>query len=303
VEKLAEMRNRMRSVRGIGEVCRTLATVASAKLAQTRTRALAAHEYAGRLRLALGRQQRAARLEGANVADLSPLMQAHPEVKRIDLVLIAGDRGLCGGYNLAVSRMARAFAVRQLASGVDVRAIVRGKRAETYLHRATSLPIEDTTGWTRKGVASEDVDWLLEKATNDFLSGEVDEVWACYTAFLSAVRREPTVRRLLPVMLDEASDGSPGAFGWSYEPSREACVSELLDAFVRLQIEDVLLEAFASEQAARMVTMQEAAERADRTLADLRVSYNRVRRESITGDLVGVLVASRVRKGGENDGG
>ena len=142
-------------------------------------------------------------------------------------------------------------------------------------------------------MAGADVDWLLGRITNDFLGGEVDEVWACYTAFLSAVRREPMVVRLLPVMPSEGLEVWPRA--WQYEPDRGSCVEELLRAFVRLQVEDVLLEAFASEQAARMVTMQEAAERADRSLAELRVHYNRLRRESITADLVGVLVAGRVR--------
>jgi F-type H+-transporting ATPase subunit gamma len=97
-----------------------------------------------------------------------------------------------------------------------------------------------------------------------------------------------------------ADEALPGH--WQHMPSAGACVRELLGAFVRLQIEDVLLEAFASEQAARMVTMQEASERADKALASLRVHYNRLRRESITADLVGVLVAGRVRKEAEEHG-
>ena len=128
-------------------------------------------------------------------------------------------------------------------------------------------------------------------------------MWACYTAFISTMRREPTVVRLLPVMPEQAAAveraaRSPGEWQLRARAADRAC-EELLDAFVRLQIEDVLLEAFASEQAARMVTMQEASERADRALAELRVHYNRLRRESITADLVGVLVAGRVRKEAE----
>jgi len=302
VEKLADVRLRMRSVEGIGEVCRTLTTVASAKLAQTRDRALGARVYAGRLREILARQQHAAQLAGIDPTSFSPLMDERPEVRTIDLVVIGADRGLCGGYNISVGREARQFALHKLASGIDVRAITRGHRAEQYLQRATSLPIVEATSWTRAGVAAADVDWLLERITSDFLGGEVEEVWACYTAFLSAVRREPVVVRLLPVMpadIDEAVSIRP--LGWEYEPAQAPCVAELLEAFVRLQVEDVLLEAFASEQAARMVTMQEATERADRTLADLHVAYNRLRRESITADLVGVLVSGRVRKEAEED--
>ena len=292
MEKLADVRKRMSSVAGIGDVCQTLATVASAKLAQTHARALGARVFTARLRQVLAEQQRAARQAGIDAATLSPLMEQRADVKRIELVVVAADRGLCGGYNISVGREARTFALHKLASGIDVVAVTRGHRAETYLRRATSLTIADHTGWTREGVPDADVDWLLNRITGDFLGGEVDEVWACYTAFLSAVRRQPVVVRLLPVM--PAEETGPDR-AWQYEPDRASCVAELLRAFVRLQGEDVLLEAFASEQAARMVTMQEASERADRALAELRVHYNRLRRESITADLVGVLVAGRVR--------
>ena len=304
MEKLADVRIRMRSVVGIGEVCRTLATVASAKLAQSHDRARGACTYTAALRSILVRQQRAALAAGLDPAALSPLMVARSEVRKVALLVIGADRGLCGGHNLALGRAARAFILERAEAGVEVSAIVKGRRAETYLRRATSVPIADATAWTRAGVNEAEVDRLLEKATNAFLGREVDEVWASYTAFHSTMRREPTVVRLLPVMPDRPEQGDeeslPGE--WHYEPAIEPCVQELLNAFVRLQIEDVLLEAFASEQAARMVTMQEASERADRSLATLRVHYNRLRRESITADLVGVLVAGRVRKEAEQDG-
>ena len=304
MEKLADVRTRMSGVKGIGEVCRTLATVASAKLARTHERARGARLYAARLRDVLARQQAAARAAGNDPAVLSPLMGVRPEVRRIVMVVVGADRGLCGGYNLALGREARRFFARTATDGTEVSAVVKGRRAEAYLRRATDIPVDEASGWMRAGVTDEEVDSLLETITTRFLSGEVDEVWACYTAFISTMRREPTVIRLLPVMPAEEVRGreqkaSPTAHAWYYEPAQQPCVEELLRAFVRLQVEDVLLEAYASEQAARMVTMQEASERADRALADLRVHYNRLRRESITADLVGVLVAGRVRKEAE----
>lgn len=303
MEKLADVRKRMSGVQGIGEVCRTLATVASAKLARTHERARGARTYAARLREMLARQQAASRVAGRDPAALSPLMGARPEVARIVLLVVGADRGLCGGYNLALGREARNFSASKGAEGIDVSAVVKGRRAEAYLRRATDVPIDEASGWTRAGVTAEEVDALLGVLTDRFLAGEVDEVWACYTAFISTMRREPMVVRLLPVMPAEEVGGreeaAPAAHAWYYEPEQQPCVEELLGAFVRLQVEDVLLEAYASEQAARMVTMQEASERADRALADLRVHYNRLRRESITADLVGVLVAGRVRKEAE----
>jgi F-type H+-transporting ATPase subunit gamma len=304
MEKLADVRKRMASVQGIGEVCRTLATVASAKLARTHERARGARLYTARLREILARQQAASRVAGRDPAALSPLMGARPAVTRIELLVVGADRGLCGGYNLALGREARRFAAEKTAESIAVSAVVKGRRAETYLRRATDIPMDEASGWTRAGVTAAEVDGLLDSLTARFLGREVDEVWACYTAFISTMRREPTVVRLLPVMPPESAAESArlaalAPDGWFYEPAQQPCVEELLRAFVRLQIEDVLLEAFASEQAARMVTMQEASERADRALAEQRVHYNRLRRESITADLVGVLVAGRVRKEAE----
>jgi F-type H+-transporting ATPase subunit gamma len=296
MQKLADVRQRMASVAGIGDVCQTLATVASAKLAQTHGRARAARTYATCIRGILARQQAALARAGADVAALSPFLAQREQVERIELLVVGADRGLCGGYNLALGREARAFAMDRAAEKIAVMAIVKGHRAETYLRRASSVPIVDVSEWTRAGVTAAEVDALLERVTADFLGGVADEVWASYTAYESMTRREPVTVRLLPIRLgvEELGEAADKA-RWFYEPAAEPCVNELLKAFVRLQVEDVLLEAFASEQAARMVTMQEATERAERSLAELGVRYNRLRRESITADLVGVLVAGRMR--------
>jgi F-type H+-transporting ATPase subunit gamma len=304
MEKLADVRARMRSVSGIGEVCRTLATVASAKLAQTHERARGAREYTSALRSILARQQQAAIADGCDPAALSSLMAVRPQVRNVTLLVIGADRGLCGGHNLALGRAARTFILGRADMGIEVSAVVKGRRAETYLRRTTRVDIVAASDWTRAGVSETEVNALLAQAAGAFLGGQADEVWACYTAFRSTMQRDPAAVRLLPVMPEqEAAVGEEALPGeWQYEPARGTCVRALLEAFVRLQIEDVLLEAFASEQAARMVTMQEASERADRSLATLRVHYNRLRRESITADLVGVLVAGRVRKEAENDG-
>ena len=308
MERLVDVKKRMDGVQGIGEVCRTLATVASAKLARSHDRARCARVYAAVLRDMLARQRCAVCAEGQDPASLSPLLRTPATVSRVLVVVVGADRGLCGGYNLTLGRYARGFLGELEGRGVTPTVVVKGRRAESYLRRATDFEIADASGWSRSGVTAADVDALLEYTTERFTSGDVDEVWACYTAFMSTMLRQPTTVRLLPVTQPElpsspavqpgvgSSDGS-AAERWCYEPSRQACVDELLGRFVRLQIEDALLGAYASEQAARMVTMQEASERADRSLAELSVHFNRLRRESITSDLVGVLVAGRVHAG------
>lgn len=297
MQRVVEIKRRMRSVQSIGEVCRTLATVASARLSQTRERAVGVRVYTQRLREMIGRQQAAARALGMDASALSPLLASRP-VRRVSLVVIGADRGLCGGYNLAIGREAAAVARSFAERGVEVEAVVKGRRVEAYLKRVLQLDIAQATGWTRAGVTDAEIDTLLGLVLDDFTGGRVDEVWACYTAFLSTIDRIPSTVRLLPI--DTSSvPVSARDLRWYYEPAFEPCITELVDTFVRLQVEDVMLESYTSEQAARMVTMQEASERADRSLHDLGVQYNRMRRESITSDLLGLLVASRLRKGDE----
>jgi len=132
-------------------------------------------------------------------------------------------------------------------------------------------------------------------------------VWCTYTRFYSPLRRYPTTVRLLPLTFESAdlADVTGAAVAlperWFYEPDRETIVNELLGIFLRLQVFDVLLESYAAEQGARMVTMEEATERADRSLQELTVAYNRLRRESITTDLLGVLVGNAVREAEEDE--
>ncbi|TLM97970.1 MAG: F0F1 ATP synthase subunit gamma, partial [Actinobacteria bacterium] len=133
--RLADVRQRMRAVAGIGEVCRTLATVASAKLSQTRERAANARVYAAVLRRMVARQQRATRAAGVDPATLSPLLATRPETRRVLLIAVGADRGLCGGYNLAEGRYLRARLGEWRAAGVEVTVVVRGTRLDRYLRR------------------------------------------------------------------------------------------------------------------------------------------------------------------------
>ena len=127
MEKLADVRKRMQSVAGIGEVCRTLATVASAKLAQSHARARGARDFTKTLgRCSSGNRPRCRR-RAPTSPRMSPLMVPKRDVRTITLVVVGADRGLCGGHNLALGRAARAFVLEQTAKGCDVSAPGQGQ--------------------------------------------------------------------------------------------------------------------------------------------------------------------------------
>ena len=302
MQKLVELRKRMDTVRNIQSITRALATVSSAKLSRTRARAAGMRLYVQRMREVLQHQQAEAAAKGIDLTPLSPFMQPKPSVGKIALVHLGGDRGMCGGYNLSVNREALDFIEGQQALGREVTVLAKGIRGERYMHKkAPDCELISLGSWSSAGVPTEEVGEVYDRISEMFLNGEADEVHCCYTQFYSPLRRVPKVVRLLPVASDAlagkpsvAEDGA-GLLGWNYEPSFESLVEEIVSLFLLMQVEDVLLESFASEQGARMITMEEASERADKTLADMGVSYNRLRREVITIDLIGVLFASKMR--------
>jgi F-type H+-transporting ATPase subunit gamma len=300
MQKLVEVRKRMKTVGSIRSVARTMATVASAKLSRSKERAAGIREYTEMVRQVVQRQQSYAERKGLDLSRISRFMIPRP-VHSVLLLHITSDRGMCGGYNMSINRVAAYFVARMQGLGAEVSVIAKGSKGERYITKKTSAALVGFESWQRAGVTEEDVDEMAAKLQEAFLCGGFDVVWCTYTRFFSPLRRQPRAVRLLPLVLEEPAvavrraDISSGELCF-YEPSMPVILDELLTILLRLQVEDVLLESYASEQGARMITMEEATERADKMLHDLRVTYNRLRRESITSDLIGVLFASRVRE-------
>ena len=296
--KLQEVRQRIQSVEGIRVVTRTLATVAAAKLSRTRRRAAGLRLYAHHVREMVLHQQLYAAHTGIDLGELSSLLGPRPPTGRIAVLAIAGDRGMCGGYNLEACRVALDFCEGRKAAGQKVVLLLKGRKAIGYF-RWRKAEIQHQEPWRREGVTAEDVERWLGLLLDRYRSGEVDEVHVVYTEFHSPIRRHPRVVRILPVELPaRPADAVPAQAieKWHYEPALRELLDELLAVYLRVQLYDVLLESYASEQGARMITMEEATERADRAMQECRVLHNRLRREAITIDLLGALYADRASR-------
>jgi F-type H+-transporting ATPase subunit gamma len=291
VTKLLELRQRIRAVENIQTITRTLATVAAAKLARTRRRAAGLREYGERIREILRHQQVRLAPSGAPLGGASPLLEERRPVRNIALLVVTADRGMCGGYNLDVCRHAAdVWALRRRALQ-GVRFVLKGTKGAVYLARR-GADVVHREAWAREGIDARGVERLLDALLAPFLSRAVEEVWAVYTEYHSPVRRRSRAIRILPVELPAPGPADEQHERWGYEPSLDEIVDELLPIYLRVQLYGVLLQSYASEQGARMVTMEEASERADRTLQECRVLHHRLRREAITVDLLGALFAS-----------
>lgn len=293
MQKLLELKQRIKSVENIETITRTLTTVSAAKLAWSRRRAAGLREYTRKMEEILGDQKAYLEGKGVSIGLLSPLLLERDVVRNVAMLVITADRGMCGNYNLAACRLAQEFWEARKKSGQNAVFLVKGKKGDRYF-RKRSAAITYAEGWRRKGIKPEEVEKFLSLLLELFLSEAVDEVYAVYTQFYSPVRRLPKIKRLLPFTLELHGQGGAATENWYYEPSFREIFDELLAIYLRLQLYDVFLESYASEQGARMITMEEATERANKALWECRVLHNRLRRESITIDLLGVLFASKV---------
>ncbi len=293
MQKLLELKLRMKSVQNIETITRTLSTVSAAKLSGSRRRAAGLREYARKMEDILEDQQAYLAGKGVSIGSLSPLLRERDTVRSVAVLVVTADRGMCGNYNLAACRLALDAWERRIKAAQQILFLLKGRKGERYFRRRNA-DVAYAEGWRREGIRPEEVEKFLSLLLDLFLNGTVDEVYAVYTQFYSPIRRVPKIKRLLPISLGREERVRMDSEKWYYEPSFKELFDELLSIYLRLQLYDVFLESYASEQGARMITMEEATERANKTLWECRVQYNRLRRESITIDLLGILFASKV---------
>lgn len=294
-QKLIEVKHRMRSIDNIRNITQTIATVAAAKLARTRTKAAGLQTYSRKMREIILDQSTHVQESGEELGKYSPLLRGKEKVEKVGLFVIASDVGMCGNYNGRINRLAHKFAQDKLAKNQQVFLITKGLKAEEYFRKKTKLPIIHKYTWRSEGVSLADAEEVLNLMLNFYERATVDQVDIAYTQFYSAVKSEPKVLKLLPLSLGvgEKAEG-PRLESWIYEPNRALILEELVPTYLRIQVYDILLESYASEQAARMMAMEEATDRAEKTLRALLAQYNKMRRELVTLDLLGIISAGKV---------
>jgi F-type H+-transporting ATPase subunit gamma len=290
-QKLIELKHHMRSVSNIQSTTQTMSTVAAAKLARSRHKALSLRAYVERMREIVSTQS-------AYLYDLgesSPLFKPKERGNKIMTVVITSDIGMCGSYNGQICRLAQAFMEKKESQGQDVGIWSKGIKGEEFFRRKTKYRVEGYDPWSLEGVSLNDAVKLLYTMNNLFMADDVKELYCAYTRFISTVKREPKIIRIFPVGMDTLIFGKEHKFQeWIYEPGPFDLLGELIPIYMQTQIFELLLEAYASEQGARMMAMEEASDRAEKTLRELGIQYNRIRRDLVTLDLLGLLSAAKV---------
>lgn len=280
-----EMRLRIRSVKNISQVTRALEAVSASKV----RKAMAA--VAGTRNYATKAWQVLTHIAGQPGRDtLHPLLTKRSEIQNALVVVISGDRGLAGAYNTNVFR----FLMNKFNKyPVPVSFIAVGRKGRDLLIRRRKKVIAEFSNLPAAPTFM-DVSAIGRLAVNEFLEGKADEVYLVYTDFITMAKQEPVIKRLLPLEVGSAEnrvesyESKKLSAAYIYEPEEQQILDEIIPRFTALQVYQSILESLASEHAARMVAMSNATDNAIELVGGLQMDYNKVRQQSITGDLLDI---------------
>lgn len=268
---------RIRSVRNTAKVTRAMEMVAASKMKRAQDRTLSGRPYADRMKLVLA--DLAARRYASE--ESHPLLAKRP-VSRIAVIHITPERGLCGGLVANVNRNLAKFVLDQC---VPVTFVSIGRKGLDFLLRnglqvrARFLKLGDNPSVT-------DILPAADIVINDYTDGFVDEVYISYTMFVNTMSQRPVIWRLLPIEPFGTDKGQ--GVDYIYEPDPREVLEHLLPRFVEMELYHAVLESIASEQSARMVAMRNATDNANEIIQDLTLTYNKVRQEIITTELLDI---------------
>ncbi|MDR5654613.1 F0F1 ATP synthase subunit gamma [Ruixingdingia sedimenti] len=280
---LKDLKNRIGSVKNTRKITKAMQMVAAAKLRRAQEAAEAARPYAERLNAVMGGL--AAAVGGA---DGAPRLLAGTGSDQVHLlVVMTSERGLCGGFNSTIVRLARAHANALLAQGKTVKILTVGKKGREQLKRDFAdrfVGHVDLSEVKRIGYA--EAYGIAQDVLKRFEAGEFDVATIFYNRFQSVIAQIPTEQQIIPARFEE---GAQTSALYDYEPSEEAILADLLPRGVATQIFTALLENAASEQGARMSAMDNATRNAGDMINKLTIQYNRSRQAAITKELIEII--------------
>ncbi|RXF73086.1 F0F1 ATP synthase subunit gamma [Hansschlegelia zhihuaiae] len=285
---LKDLRNRIASVKATQKITKAMQMVAAAKLRRAETAAAAARPYAERMERVLSNLA-----SGMKGSPLAPkLLAGTGEDKRHLLVVVTADRGLCGGFNSSIARLARDHARRLLADGKEVQFLCVGRKGADILRRQFPGKIDDVISLREtKNVGFSNAQAIAERIVDLYGEDKFDVATMFFSKFKSVVSQIPTAQQIVPAEIPEGDEGEDLLKGavYEYEPSEEEILDELLPRNVAIQLLKALLESAASEQGARMSAMDNATRNAGDMIKRLSLEYNRTRQAQITKELIEII--------------
>jgi len=280
---LKDLKNRINSVKSTRKITKAMQMVAAAKLRRAQEAAEAARPYAARMEAVVNGL--AASVAGS---DTAPRLLAGTGADKVHLlVVMTAERGLCGGFNASIAKLARVRAAELLAQGKTVKILTVGKKGREQLRRDFGSHLMAHIDLSEvKRVGYVNARSIAQDVLKRFNEGEYDVATLFFSRFQSVISQIPTAQQIIPAPVPE---NAAATTLYDYEPSEEAILEDLLPRSVATQIFTALLENAASEQGARMSAMDNATRNAGDMIDRLSIEYNRSRQAAITTELIEII--------------
>lgn len=279
---------RLKAVRNVRKITRTMELVATARFKKAMDRATQAAAYTRKMSEIVADLSNTLKSSGSSISH--PLLQQRDVEKKSILLVVTSNRGLCGGYNGSVLRLAQQRMRQAKADGVQLDVEVSGKRGIGFF-KFQKLTTSATYTHFEDKVSFEQVDVLAKRFAEQFIRGEIDRLDVAYTQFHTMSRQSAIVETLLPIGKLPTAESTGGKTKTEYEflPSPQEILEEIVPASFKARMFKCFLDAAVSEQIARMVAMKSATENADGMIRTIRAQYNRARQSQITSELSEII--------------
>jgi F-type H+-transporting ATPase subunit gamma len=283
---LKDLRNRIASVKATRKITKAMQMVAAAKLRRAQEAAVAARPYSQRMATVLSNL--ASATEGQAGA---PRLLAGTGNDQVHLLVVAtAERGLCGGFNSSIVKLAREHADRLVREGKTVKIMTVGKKGNDSLKRLYGKYITDAVDFRgSKAVEFAHADGVAHTILAKFEAGEFDVATLFFSEFKSVIQQKPTALRLIPASVEGGKAPDLGGAVYDAEPEESVILGDLLPRNIAVQVFRGLLENAASEQGARMSAMDNATRNAGDMINKLSIKYNRQRQAQITKELIEII--------------
>ena len=273
-----EIRSKISSVKNMQKITSAMEKVAASKIRKAQKQMEASRPYAERIRRVIGH------LSQANPDYKHPYLIERP-VKRVGMIIISTDRGLCGGLNSNLFKKVIGDMSKWSEDGVEVHLTLVGTKAVSFFRRMGGKVVGTATHLGDKPAVN-DLLGAIKIMLNEYESGEIDRLFLLNNEFVSAMSQKPTSTTLLPVSeIDLGEESLQDHWDYIYEPDAGELLDDVLQRYIESQVYRGAVENFACEMAAKMVAMKSATDNAGEIIDDLQLAYNKARQAAITQEI------------------
>ena len=279
---LRDIKRKIGAVKKTQSITRAMNMVAAAKLRSTQVKMEKFKSYSEKYKEIINRLTKLAPIE-----EEYPLLQVREEIKKVHLVVIGADRGLCGAFNSNLITRVERFITDLKSRGQEVILTIIGRKPRDYFRRRDVNIKAQYVGVVGK------IDYIMARriatdVLSSFISGESDEVYVFFTKFVSMVKQEPTVERFLPIKPEVPAEGEV-SIEYIYEPAPKIILEELLPKSLNITLYSHILESEVAEHAARMRAMENATNNCKEMINTLTLLFNKTRQAAITKELMDIV--------------